>query len=134
VSDPGGLLDGAAVFVAVMTVAFGWWYPEIERASKIAPHAAPANRGPQRDAVRAAMLRCYWLLGLSTLMTLMLVPDAVAVILDAVRQWNDDGWGSLRRYDAVRAIVVVLGLLGVLSTVLLVHTAINLCRAQRRLE
>src|SRR5258708_28226825 len=97
------LLSAASLLLTILGVVFGAWYAEIIAAigMPIPPHAA--NRGPVRDAVRAAVAKALPLALASVILTAIFLPDAVMIVGLGIHALRTLGCGALHQYDAVEA-------------------------------
>lgn len=124
-SDPAGvtessklpdLLAAASLLLTALGVVYGTWYPEIVGAlAETIPDHRP-NRAPVRMKVKSVFVgKALPLVVTAILLTILFLPDAVAIVASGLGQFTKLGIDALHQYNAVEAafffVVVLTGAL-----------------------
>jgi hypothetical protein len=121
------LLSAASLLTAIIAIFFALWSPDIGAALK---KAVPANdKHLEREAIlKVLRWRALPLCVASIALTGILVPPAVAVVVEAIRI-ADGG-----NYDAVKACYIVMIVLLFGLSCLSIVTVVQLARHAKRFE
>jgi hypothetical protein len=110
------LLSGASLLLAVVSVLFGLWYADIQKAIDLDMQTVPNHRKDRSDVVSATRT-AFWqkavpLASAAALVALVFLPDAIILCVNAVRTIFDTGLRSaLGNYNAVQAAFVAVELI-----------------------
>lgn len=102
------LLAAAALMVAVVTVLYGLWYPEVIKTLEITIPPNPADRRLPRRQVRSCFRgRMLPLTILSVCVALVFFPDALAIVKESFQLVFGPGHGAVV-YDSQKAAICVV--------------------------
>ena len=95
--------------VAGLAVVYGLWYPAlIEAQARKLPKHDPDAVEPKREIRALAKSRGLPLALAAVILTLVFLPPAVEVLIDALHAFDDQGFGAVEDYDAVSAALVII--------------------------
>jgi hypothetical protein len=109
------LLSAAGILVGVVGLLYGLWYPEIAAALAIdAKKLRPQDAKGERDTISIALRQRVRPLALaSTLLSAVLAPDAVRILVGSLGSVMSLRFGSIERYDAVQACLLLVEIFAV---------------------
>lgn len=118
------LLSAASLLLAVISVLFGLWYPEIVKALEIEePKHKPDRLAPKRQVLKILRYRSIPLTLAFFSLILVFSPDTIKIILQSVEQYQKNGLKALSNYSSVStAFVLVILLAYTLTGYTLIYT------------
>jgi len=128
------LLSAASLLLAVVSVVYGLWYPEIVHAMDTTiPKHAEDRRRPYKDVSTMLFRRSLPLAIAALVVTAVFLPDALRIGWLSINDYSESGWSALRRYDSVATAFFVVELFATALTVHAVNLAVKLFQLRRRL-
>lgn len=131
----GDLLSAASLLLAVVGVLYGLWYPELMAALAVKmPQHKEDRVAPHRRVSSTLLSRAVPLaLGFSVL-ALVFLPDALAILIISLRHFRDEGVAALHRYDPVRTSFCLVVAFALSLAAHVVWLVIRLVKLRRRLN
>lgn len=129
------LLSAASLFLAVLGVLFGLWYPEISKALEVKVPQFKEDRVAPRGAVLSVYVgRAVPLLISSTIFSLVLVPDVYEITASSLVAYRADLLSALRNYGAVETLFCCVFLMSLFLTCYLIMMIVGLKDLLRRFD
>lgn len=126
------LLSAASLLLAVVSVLYGLWYPEISSAllTVVPPHAADRAR-PRRIVRDAAWGRALPVVTGSLCVGFVFLPKVVGIWSESLRDFSRNGIGYFDSYDPIRTAFCLVVLF---SLSLGLHSMVRFIRLLRLLH
>jgi hypothetical protein len=96
------LLSAASLLLAVVSVVYGLWYPDlVTTLATSVPKHAEDRKQPHRKVSSILFRRSLPLAVAAILVGSIFLPDAIILIVQALHQYHQHGLKALGSYDAV---------------------------------
>jgi len=108
----GNVLSALSLLLAVLGLLYSAWYPELKSASEIKIPNYSDDRKPILKQIRPTYYNKALPLFLSSLLiSLIILPDFIRIIYNAIILFSDKGLKSLQYYDSVKTLLVTIFIL-----------------------
>jgi len=122
------LLSASSLFLAVIGLLYSSWYNEIKNAENLIPEKHKDDRKKSTNIVSTTYHNRALPLALATsILTLILLPDLIKIIIEAVNRIISYGFKSFINYNAVKLMYFAISI----TTIGLAFHTINLTRKIR---
>jgi len=112
------LLASASLLLAIVTVMYGLWYPEIIAAlNENIPAHDGAKFGPYKEILNIIKYRAIPLAGASCLVALVFLPEAFKITWHSLLSYMHDFLGTLLSYNAITTSFVLVDVIAILLAV-----------------
>ncbi len=96
------LLSAASLLLAVVSVVYGLWYPEIIRTIDLpVPKYAEDRKRPFKEISNVLFRRSIPLAAAAAIVAAVFLPDAIRIALLSSKGYYDMGLDALQRYNSV---------------------------------
>jgi hypothetical protein len=106
------LLSAASLLLAIVTVLYGMWYPEIMKSleTEVPDHPA-ARRKPRGEVAAMRRNRALPLMTATILLAAVFLPDALKIVLQSTGSIVSNGISAFAKYSAVATAFVLVEIL-----------------------